>query len=122
MKKTNDLRYLGPALGALRIRSQTSKSNAAKAAGVSINQLTAFEHGKEKPSLDSLAKYLSVLDADFHQLQEALDWVRTGKRSTLFDAMDGSHFINAFQFLLKPVVEEILEETRRYRTGKRRGN
>ena len=117
MKKPNDLRYLGPALGALRIRSQMSKSNVAKAAGVSINQITAFEREQETPNLEWLAEYLSVLDADFHQLQEALDWVRTGRRSTLFDAIDGSHFINAFQYLLKPVVEEILEEIRRNPTG-----
>ena len=122
MKKTMDLRYLGTALGALRIRTHTSRSNVAKAAGININQITAFERGQATPSLDSLAKYLSVLGADFHQLQEALNWVRTGKRSTLFDAMDGSHFINAFQYLLKPVVEEILEEARRDRTGKRRGH
>ena len=116
MKEPNDLKYLGPALGALRIRSQITKSKVAKAAGVSIQQITALERGQETPDLEWLAKYLPVLGADFHQLQEALDWVRTGRRSTLFDAVDGSHFINAFRYLLRPVVEEILEEVLRNRS------
>ena len=111
MLKPDDIKHLGPAIGALRMRTLKPKSTVARATGLSVSKLTAFERGKQTPSLDDLFRCLSALGADLHMLQEALNWVRTGDPSTLFDSPgDGSHFISAFRYLLRPIVDEILEE------------
>ena len=112
MLNSDHIKHLGPAIGALRMRTLKAKITVAKAAGLSASTLTAYERGKQTPSLEDLFSCLSALEADLHTLQEALDWVRTGEPSTLFDSHreDGSHFISAFRYLLRPVVEEILEE------------
>ena len=114
MLNPDHIKHLGPAIGALRMRTLKAKSTVANAAGIRAAKVTAFERGEETPSLEVLFRYLSALGADLRMLQDALDWVRTGEKSTLFDTLPvrgrGIHFISAFRYLLRPIVEEILED------------
>ena len=66
---------VGPALAHLRRRRDRRQADVAAAAGLTRNQLSAFERGRARPSLDTLERLLEVLGCDLPDLQEALDLV-----------------------------------------------
>ncbi len=74
MLKPEHLHYLGPALNALRTRAGLTQAEvAARSESMHPPQISRYEHGHEEPSVSSLVKYLSAIDADFADLQVELD-------------------------------------------------
>lgn len=66
---------LGRALRWLRDRQGKRQYQVADAAGVTKAMLSAYETGKQKPSLDTLEKILSALSCDLNDLHNALQIV-----------------------------------------------
>src|SRR5262249_5165002 len=66
---------LGRALRWLRDRQSKRQYQAADAAGITKAMLSAYETGKQKPSLDTLEKILAALDGDLNDLHNALQIV-----------------------------------------------
>ena len=66
---------LGRALRWLRDRQGKRQYQVADAAGITKAMLSAYETGKQKPSLDTLEKILSALDCDLNDLHNALQIV-----------------------------------------------
>ncbi len=64
---------LGSALVFLRNRTRRKQSEIAEEAGLTKGMLSAYETGRQRPSLESLFKLLEVLQADFGDFQDALD-------------------------------------------------
>lgn len=67
---------LGKALRWLRARQDLRQYQVAEAAGVTKAMLSAYETGKQKPSLDTLEKLLDGLGASLGDLHQALGIVR----------------------------------------------
>ena len=63
---------LGRALRWLRDRQGKRQYQVADAAGITKAMLSAYETGKQKPSLDTLEKILAALDCDLNDLHNAL--------------------------------------------------
>jgi transcriptional regulator with XRE-family HTH domain len=66
---------LGRALRWLRDRQSKRQYQVADAAGITKAMLSAYETGKQKPSLDTLEKILAALDGDLNDLHNALQIV-----------------------------------------------
>jgi len=66
---------LGRALRWLRDRQGKRQYQVADAAGITKAMLSAYETGKQKPSLDTLEKILSALECDLNDLHNALQIV-----------------------------------------------
>jgi transcriptional regulator with XRE-family HTH domain len=66
---------LGRALRWLRDRQSKRQYQVADAAGITKAMLSAYETGKQKPSLDTLEKILSALECDLNDLHNALQIV-----------------------------------------------
>ncbi len=66
---------LGRALRWLRDRQGKRQYQVADAAGITKAMLSAYETGKQKPSLDTLEKILAALDCDLNDLHNALQIV-----------------------------------------------
>jgi transcriptional regulator with XRE-family HTH domain len=66
---------LGRAVRWLRDRQGKRQYQVADAAGITKAMLSAYETGKQKPSLDTLEKILSALDCDLNDLHNALQIV-----------------------------------------------
>jgi transcriptional regulator with XRE-family HTH domain len=66
---------LGQALRWLRDRIGKKQYQVAAAAGVTKGMLSAYETGRQKPSLDTLEKLLNTLGCDLHDLHNALEIV-----------------------------------------------
>jgi transcriptional regulator with XRE-family HTH domain len=66
---------LGKALRWLREKAGLRQYETATAAGITKAMLSAYETGKQSPSLESLEKVLDALDADLVALARALDHV-----------------------------------------------
>jgi transcriptional regulator with XRE-family HTH domain len=66
---------LGRALRWLRDRQAKRQYQVAEAAGITKAMLSAYETGKQKPSLDTLEKILAALDGDLNDLHNALQIV-----------------------------------------------
>ena len=66
---------LGRALRWLRDRQGKRQYQVADAAGITKAMLSAYETGKQKPSLDTLEKILAALDCDLNDLHNALQLV-----------------------------------------------
>lgn len=66
---------LGRALRWLREKAGLRQYETATAAGITKAMLSAYETGKQRPSLESLEKVLDALDADLAALERALDHV-----------------------------------------------
>lgn len=82
---------LGKALRWLRARKDDRKQyQVAEAAGITKAMLSAYETGKQKPSLETLEKILEGLDADLGDLHRALRTVRGQKEGTLLASQIGS--------------------------------
>jgi len=66
---------LGRALRWLRDRQGKRQYQVAEAAGITKAMLSAYETGKQKPSLDTLEKILDALECDLNDLHNALQIV-----------------------------------------------
>lgn len=66
---------LGKALRWLREKAGQRQYETAIAAGITKAMLSAYETGKQRPSLDSLEKVLEALGVDLVDLDRALDLV-----------------------------------------------
>jgi transcriptional regulator with XRE-family HTH domain len=66
---------LGRALRWLRDRQGKRQYQVAEAAGVTKAMLSAYETGKQKPSLDTMEKILEALGCDLNDLHNALQIV-----------------------------------------------
>src|SRR5262249_8964891 len=66
---------LGRALRWLRDRQGKRQYQVADAAGITKAMLSAYETGKQKPSLDTLEKILSALECDLNDLHNSLQIV-----------------------------------------------
>jgi transcriptional regulator with XRE-family HTH domain len=69
------LHGLGKALRWLRAKQDRRQYELAAAAGITKAMLSAYETGKQKPSLDTLEKILDALGADLADLHDALQIV-----------------------------------------------
>ena len=66
---------LGRAIRWLRDRQGKRQYQVADAAGITKAMLSAYETGKQKPSLETLEKILTALDCDLNDLHNALQIV-----------------------------------------------
>lgn len=72
---TSVLTGLGHALRWLRDRHGRKQYQVASAAGITKGMLSAYETGRQKPSLDTLEKLLDTLGCDLFDLHNALQIV-----------------------------------------------
>jgi transcriptional regulator with XRE-family HTH domain len=84
---------LGRALRWLRERQTKRQYQVADSAGITKAMLSAYETGKQKPSLDTLEKILAALEGDLNDLHNALQIVNERpeaiRRPLRGDASDG---------------------------------
>ena len=73
--RTTVLNGLGPALRWMRDRHGRKQYQVAEAAGITKGMLSAYETGRQRPSLDTLEKILDTLGCDLHDLHNALQIV-----------------------------------------------
>jgi len=66
---------LGQALRWLRDRQTKKQYQVADAAGITKGMLSAYETGRQRPSLETLEKLLSTLECDLNDLHNALQLV-----------------------------------------------
>jgi transcriptional regulator with XRE-family HTH domain len=69
---TSILNGLGPALRWLRDRRSRKQYQIAGEAGITKGMLSAYETGRQRPSLETLDKILDTLGCDLHDLHNAL--------------------------------------------------
>jgi DNA-binding XRE family transcriptional regulator len=79
--RTSILNGLGPALRWLRDRRGRKQYQVAAAAGITKGMLSAYETGRQRPSLETLDKILDTLGCDLHDLHNALRIVTGDTRS-----------------------------------------
>lgn len=82
---------LGQALRWLRDRPGKKQYQVAEAAGITKGMLSAYETGRQRPSLETLEKLLDTLGCDLHDLHNAIQIVngRPGiMRTTRFGDAD----------------------------------
>lgn len=72
---TSVLNGLGQALRWLRDRLGKKQYQVAEAAGITKGMLSAYETGRQRPSLDTLEKLLGTLGCDLHDLHNAIQIV-----------------------------------------------
>lgn len=73
--RTTVLTGLGHALRWLRDRHGRKQYQVADAAGITKGMLSAYETGRQKPSLDTLEKLLETLGCNLHDLHNAIQIV-----------------------------------------------
>lgn len=73
--RTSVLTGLGPALRWMRERRGRKQYQVAAAAGITKGMLSAYETGRQRPSLETLDKILDTLGTDLHDLHNALQIV-----------------------------------------------
>jgi transcriptional regulator with XRE-family HTH domain len=66
---------LGQALRWLRDRQNRKQYQVAEAAGITKGMLSAYETGRQRPSLETLDKLLSTLGCTLHDLHNAIEIV-----------------------------------------------
>jgi transcriptional regulator with XRE-family HTH domain len=120
---------LGRALRWLRERQAKRQYQVAEGAGITKAMLSAYETGKQKPSLDTLEKILDALMCDLNDLHNALQivngrpermrsigagselWRAAGGRSGEGGALDLSVYeILGFEEPLPPQEEQAMSE------------
>jgi transcriptional regulator with XRE-family HTH domain len=69
---TSILNGLGPALRWLRDRRGRKQYQVAALAGITKGMLSAYETGRQRPSLETLDKILDTLECDLNDLHNAL--------------------------------------------------
>lgn len=72
---TTVLNGLGQALRWLRDRLGKKQYQVAEAAGITKGMLSAYETGRQRPSLETLEKLLGTLGCDLHDLHNAIQIV-----------------------------------------------
>jgi transcriptional regulator with XRE-family HTH domain len=70
--QTSILKGLGPALRWLRDRRGRKQYQVANTAGITKGMLSAYETGRQRPSLDTLDKVLDTLGCNLNDLHNAL--------------------------------------------------
>ncbi|HXU31860.1 MAG TPA: helix-turn-helix transcriptional regulator [Thermoanaerobaculia bacterium] len=91
---------LGRAVRWLRERQGKKQYLVADTAGVTKGMLSAYETGRQKPSLETLEKLLTALDCDLHDLHNAIQIVNErpeGIRRTTFGGFGGLGSLGAFE-------------------------
>lgn len=73
--RTSVLNGLGQALRWLRDRQGKKQYQVADSAGITKGMLSAYETGRQRPSLDTLEKILDTLGTDLNDLHNALQIV-----------------------------------------------
>jgi transcriptional regulator with XRE-family HTH domain len=73
--RTSVLTGLGPALRWMRERRGRKQYQVAAAAGITKGMLSAYETGRQRPSLETLDKILDTLESDLNDLHNALQIV-----------------------------------------------
>jgi DNA-binding XRE family transcriptional regulator len=73
--RTSVLEGLGPALRWMRDRHGRKQYQVAEAAGITKGMLSAYETGRQRPSLDTLEKILDTLRCNLMDLHNALQIV-----------------------------------------------
>jgi len=73
---TTVLNGLGQALRWLRDRLGKKQYQVAEAAGITKGMLSAYETGRQRPSLETLEKLLGTLGCDLHDLHNAIQIVK----------------------------------------------
>jgi transcriptional regulator with XRE-family HTH domain len=73
--RTSVLTGLGPALRWMRERRGRKQYQVAAAAGITKGMLSAYETGRQRPSLETLDKILDTLECDLNDLHNALQIV-----------------------------------------------
>jgi len=73
--RTSVLTGLGPALRWMRERRGRKQYQVAAAAGITKGMLSAYETGRQRPSLETLDKILDTLECDLSDLHNALQIV-----------------------------------------------
>ncbi|HXO18890.1 MAG TPA: helix-turn-helix transcriptional regulator, partial [Thermoanaerobaculia bacterium] len=76
--RTSILNGLGPALRWIRDRRGKKQYQVAAAAGITKGMLSAYETGRQRPSLETLDKILDTLECDLNDLHNSLQIV-TGR-------------------------------------------
>ena len=72
MISVEDLSNLGPALKDLRLNVRMTQGEVCALAGLKSSQLSRWENGHEKPTLESVVKVLAALGRDLGDLQDIL--------------------------------------------------
>jgi transcriptional regulator with XRE-family HTH domain len=80
---------LGRALRWLRDRQGKRQYQVADTAGITKAMLSAYETGKQKPSLDTLEKILGALECDLNDLHNALQIVNERPQAIRRPAAEG---------------------------------
>ena len=80
---------LGRALRWLRDRQGKRQYQVADTAGITKAMLSAYETGKQKPSLDTLEKILAALECDLNDLHNALQIVNERPQAIRRAAAEG---------------------------------
>ncbi|HVG07572.1 MAG TPA: helix-turn-helix transcriptional regulator [Thermoanaerobaculia bacterium] len=88
---TTVLNGLGQALRWLRDRLGKKQYQVAEAAGITKGMLSAYETGRQRPSLETLEKLLGTLGCDLHDLHNAIQIVN-GRPAAM---RPGSRFVDA---------------------------
>jgi transcriptional regulator with XRE-family HTH domain len=96
--RTSILNGLGPALRWLRDRRGMKQYQVAGAAGITKGMLSAYETGRQRPSLETLDKVLDTLECDLNHLHNALQIVngrpesliQSGSRGVLWPGDGGA--------------------------------
>jgi len=73
--RTSVLMGLGPALRWMRERRGRKQYQVASAAGITKGMLSAYETGRQRPSLETLDKILATLECDLNDLHNSLQIV-----------------------------------------------
>ena len=81
---------LGRSLRWLRDRQGKRQYQVADAAGITKAMLSAYETGKQKPSLDTLEKILLALECDLNDLHNALQIVNERPEAIRRGQRDGA--------------------------------
>jgi transcriptional regulator with XRE-family HTH domain len=123
---------LGRSLRWLRDRQGKRQYQVADAAGITKAMLSAYETGKQKPSLDTLEKILLALECDLNDLHNALQivnerpegirrgqrenaWLRRDSGEPVFEERDEGASRDVYRVLgvnrrLPPLEEQALSE------------
>ena len=105
---------LGPALRWLRERQGKKQYNVADSAGITKGMLSAYETGRQRPSIETLGKILSTLGCSLLELHNAIQVIqgrpeamwRPGESGDGAEAADGLD-VRALLGLGRPVHPEV---------------
>jgi len=103
--RTSVLTGLGPALRWMRERRGRKQYQVAAAAGITKGMLSAYETGRQRPSLETLDKILDTLETDLHDLHNALQIVNGRPVAMSRGARTGRSAFDAYPLAVPPASE-----------------